>query len=212
VLAGAGCDAKEAPQNPTWADVEPILRAECTGCHGATANATGGGFRFDFYDMAADPCGEAAKVLADVGMARSQASNIATAITTTDPDVRPRMPPLPAPYLSDEQWLTILRWTANPAKGDRPPANGAPRIRVDGTPVEAGATLDVRVVVDDPDGDPVIGVVKIGDRIAKMDRSGAFAATYDTSSWPAGTITMSAVICDGWSQVSADLLTISVKH
>jgi hypothetical protein len=212
LLGGASCDGDEAPEGPTWASVEPILRAECGHCHGATANLTGGGFRFDFYDMTSGPCGEAAAVLADVGLARFNADNIARAITSTEPTVRPIMPPLPAPYLSETEWLTILRWTANPIKGDKPPSNHAPWISIDGTSRTADENLDVNVVVRDPEGDPVVGVVKIGGEVGKMDRSGAFAARYDTSSWPAGTTVMSAVLCDGWSQVSVDLLAITIEH
>lgn len=212
-VGGAACGTDDPPENPTWADVEPILRAECTGCHGSSANVTGGGYRFDFYDMTqADPCGDAAAVLADVSLARAQADKIAKAITTTDPNVRPIMPPLPAPYLSDKEWVTILRWTANPIKGDMPLRDRAPRISVNGTSTTADQKLDVNIVVDDPEGEPVVGVVKIGDRVGNMDRSGAFSTSYDTSSWPAGTVKMSAVLCDGWSQVSVDLLDITIQH
>ena len=217
VFAGAlGC-GPEPPEHPTWVDVQPILRAECSGCHGASAATNGSGFRFDFYDMTdspemPNPCGAAASVLSGTSLARAQANKIATAITTTDPNVRPSMPPLPAPYLTDNQWLTILRWTANPIKGDKPPGNRAPQISVDGTSLSADQTLEVNVVVSDPDGDPVVGLLKVGDHVGKMDRAGAFSARFDTSSWPAGAIAMSATLCDGWSVVSADLLQIAIQH
>jgi hypothetical protein len=212
LLGGAACDGDDAPENPTWGDVEPILRAECGHCHGATAGTTGGGFRFDFYDLASGPCADAASVLADVGSARVQANTIAQAITSMDEDVRPIMPPLPAPYLSEKEWLTILRWAANPIKGDKPPNNQAPWISIDGTSRNADETLDVNVVVHDPEGDPVVGLIKIGDQVGKMDRSGAFAGRYDTSSWPAGPAVMSAELCDGWSRVSVDLVVITIEH
>jgi len=51
------------PGAPDWADVSPLLRGECTGCHGSTANDTGGGYRLDFYDMTPAVCGEAAQAL-----------------------------------------------------------------------------------------------------------------------------------------------------
>ena len=187
-------------ENPTWADAQPILRAECSGCHGATANQTGSGYRFDFYDMTDDPCGEAAAVLTDAVLAHEQANNIALAITTTDPDVRPSMPPLPAPYLTDNEWMTILRWTANPIKGDKPASNRPPHITVEGTPNHADRSLDVNVVITDPEGDPVVGLVKVGEQVAKLDHAGAFSAQFDTSSWPAGAVNMSAVLCDGLRQ------------
>ena len=112
---------------------------------------------------------------------------IATAITSTDEDVRPSMPPLPAPYLTDNQWLTILRWTANPTKGDKPSNNRPPQIAVDGTAVLVDQMLDVHVVVTDPDGDPVRRQAQDW-RSGHQDDGplGAFTERFDTSSWPRG--------------------------
>ena len=212
LFGAAACGPDDPPENPTWADAQPILGAECSGCHGATANQTGSGYRFDFYDMTDDPCGEAAAVLTGAVLGHEQANNIALAITTTDPDVRPSMPPLPAPYLTDNEWMTILRWTANPIKGDKPASNRPPHITVEGTPNHADRSLDVNVVITDPEGDPVVGLVKVGEQVAKLDHAGAFSAQFDTSSWPAGAVNMSAVLCDGWSKVSVDLLEITIRH
>src|SRR5262249_16188868 len=148
---------------------------------------------------------------ASLGHALSE--QIAKQITTTDPDVRPAMPPLPAPYLSDYEWMTILYWTANPMKGDKPPNNRPPHITADGTPTSAAKTLALNVVGTDPDSDPVVGVVKLGDDvIAKVDHAGAFTGTIDTSSIPGGVATLRAVLCDGWTKVSVDLLGIAVQH
>ncbi len=209
----SACAPQEAPENPTWADVEPLLRAQCSHCHGPTARTTGAGIRFDFFDTTSSHCGEAATALASVGSARLQADMIATAITTTDPDVRPSMPPIPAPYLKEYEWRTILRWTANPVQGDKPAANRPPRIDVSGIATSVGEILEVNVVIDDPDGEPVVGVLKVGDVIGVMDRAGSFSARFDTSAWSAGTVTVSAVLCDAWSQVSFPALrTIDVSH
>ena len=42
VLLALACDGSPAPvAQPTWADVEPILRVHCNHCHGATAAQTG---------------------------------------------------------------------------------------------------------------------------------------------------------------------------
>jgi hypothetical protein len=212
LLSATACSPDDPPAHPTWADVEPILRAQCTGCHGATAAATGSGYRFDFYDMTQDPCGDAGAVLADVNLAKAQSNSIATAITSTDPNVRPSMPPLPAPYLTDNEWLTLLRWTADPIKGDKPPNNRPPHITIDGTPTNADQMLPVNVIVTDPEGDPVVGAVKIGAQVARLDHGGAFSTTFDTSSWPEGGVPMSAVLCDGWSRVEVDLREITVRH
>ncbi len=60
-----GCDPPLPPPEPTWAHVEPLLRAHCNHCHGATAEKTGSAsgvvYRFDFYDLDAGKCGEAAR-------------------------------------------------------------------------------------------------------------------------------------------------------
>jgi hypothetical protein len=208
----AACGPDDPPEQPLWSDVEPILRAQCGSCHGASAAATGGGIRFDFYDLASSPCGKAATGLEIGGSAVMQRDLIAAAITTTDPNVRPIMPPLPAPFLTDDEWLTILRWTANPFEGDRPEGNQAPRISLAGTQLVADKTLDVYVVVDDPDGEPVVGLLEVGDHVGTMDRAGAFSARYDTSAWPDGLVDISATICDGWSQVYAPLLTVEIRH
>jgi hypothetical protein len=209
----AACAEAVAPENPAWAEAEPILRAQCGHCHGSTARTTGAGIRFDFFDTTANHCSEAATALASVGSARVQANAIATAITTTDPVVRPSMPPIPAPYLSDREWLTILRWTANPVQGNKPAANRPPRIDVSGIATSADDTLEVNVVVDDPDGEPVVGVLKVGDAVGVMDRAGSFSARFDTSTWPAGSATVSAVLCDAWSQVSFPALhSVDIIH
>jgi hypothetical protein len=213
VSIAAACSDNEVPEHPTWADVEPLLRAQCSHCHGSTARTTGAGIRFDFFDTTSSHCSEAETALAGVGSARLQANLIATAITTTDPVVRPSMPPIPAPYLSEREWLTILRWTANPVQGDTPAANRPPRIDVSGIATTAGDMLEVNVVIDDPDGEPVVGVLKVGEAVGVMDRAGSFSARFDTSKWPAGTVTVGAVLCDAWSQVSFPALrTVDVSH
>ena len=87
------------------------------------------------------------------------------------------------------EWLTILRWTANPVQGDKPAANRPPRIDVSGIATTADDMLEVNVIIDDPDGEPVVGVLKVGDAVGVMDRAGSFSARFDTSTWPAGTVT-----------------------
>src|SRR5579863_2131078 len=61
LLSGLACSSTPSePQNPAWADVAPIFRGECNGCHGWNAGQTGSGERFDFFDVTTDVCGDAA--------------------------------------------------------------------------------------------------------------------------------------------------------
>jgi hypothetical protein len=55
-------------------------------------------------------------------------------------------------------------------------------------------------------------VLKLGDDKLEMDRSGSFSAHLDTSSWPAGERTVTAVLCDGWSSVTYTVGTVTVSH
>lgn len=215
-LAPFGCSTPSAPAKPTWADVQPIVAGQCTHCHGATASTTGLGYRFDFFDMSLDVCGDASQVLGPNAMlAKGLATLIANAITSDKSDVRPRMPPVPAQYLAEWEWTTILRWAADPqrgVKGRGAKINHPPTLTINGTGETADKVLDVTVVVADADGDPVVGVLKIGDEVLKMDRSGSFSARLDTAAWPAGQRPVSAVLCDGWSNVTQELGVVEIKH
>jgi hypothetical protein len=215
-LAGIGCGSPGVPAKPTWADVQPIIHAECSSCHGATANVTGAGNRFDFYDMTTELCGQAAQVLdPNLPLAHGMSSAIWDAITTTTDRIntRPAMPPEPAPYLADWEWQTIRGWLDNDAvKGAMPPGNTPARITLYGDMTTADKTLDVTAVVDDPDGDPVVGTLTFGNAMLKMDRSGSFSARIDTSAWPEGPRTIGTVLCDGWSSVHYVLGTLQIAH
>jgi len=222
LAAALGC-RPEAPAHPTWANVQPILAGECTSCHGATADyigagRTGGGYRFDFYDMKVSVCDEATQVLgAGKQLALAYADKIWQQISTPadQPSARPPMPPPPAPYLADWEWQTIQRWVADGApKGDSPPGNRPARFSLYHDSGPADQTLDMTAVIDDPDGDPVVGVLLFGDDVPplRMDPSGAFSATLDTSSWAAGDRAVSAVLCDGWSSMMYAVTTLTVSH
>jgi hypothetical protein len=217
LLAGgaAGCGGgPQAPASPTWVDVQPIIRGQCTGCHGTTAGMSGGGFRFDFYDMAV--CDNAARALPDgLPLAQAQATKIWNAITTTQdqPNVRPIMPPPPAPYLADWEWQTIKAWRDGGTPKGTPVDNHAPTIQLYGQLATADTGFDITAVVADADADPVVGMLSIGDLSLYMDRSGAFSAHVDTSSWAAGQVAISAELCDGWAATQVPQLgTITVHH
>lgn len=226
LAAGLGCSLEAtAPAHPTWADVAPILRGECVSCHGWTAtdqqaNAagvhpenTGDSLRFDFFDVA--PCGEAAQALdANVSLAGSPmvTTQIGTDVVPQNGARWPRMPPQPSPALPDWELDTITRWAAQPAKGPPPPGNRPPTIAVAQFPAVADAALTFTAIIDDPDGDSVLGVIEVAGLAFLMDRPGSFAVNLDSSSWPSGPVRPVAVVCDGWTNQSYDLGPVQIQH
>lgn len=213
-----GCGGHDVPEHPTWADVEPIVRGACTQCHGSTAAVNGASnaltIRLDFYDMTPDQCGEAATVLAGQTLARGWASLIKSAVTPPGSGWRARMPPAPAPELLDWQREALVRWASEPIpeRGEPSRENHRPDIQLEATSAQVDTKLPFSAVVSDADAEPVVGVLKIGPTTLQMDRAGAFAATLDTTSWPAGIHPISAILCDGWDSVEYDLGAVDVRH
>jgi hypothetical protein len=220
VLVGSSaCVADpEVPTAPSWADVEPILRGSCTHCHGSSARETGSSgtlaYRFDFYDMTPTICGDAAQVLEGQNLARAWAPLIKADVTSPGSGWRPRMPPAPAESLADWQRETLVHWASQttPPRGEPGHNNGRPDIQLDAASATANKTLNFSAVITDPDGEAVVGILKIGDLSLNIDRSGAFATTIDTSTWVAGRYPMSAVLCDGWDSVTYDLGAVNITH
>jgi hypothetical protein len=215
-LAACGCTmqagAPPVPAQPTWADVEPIVSGECSSCHGSSANADGLGYRLDFYDMTEDTCGDAAAALGTAPpLAASWAMKIGQDVT---PSVggRAKMPPLPGTPLADWERETLQRWANQPVKGPPPAGNHAPVIMVSQMPSTVDKELDFTAVLDDADGDSVVGAIEIADVRFLMNRSGSFGVAIDSSAWPAGTQRMKAVLCDGWQSVTVDLGPIQISH
>jgi hypothetical protein len=200
------------PEQPTWADVQPIIKGECTQCHGATAATTGFGYRLDFYDMTMDACGDAARALPGGILAGAAAPSIVTDVTPSPDNGVARMPPAPAPVLHDWERETLLRWAAKPVKGPPPAGNHAPTIKVTGLPTMVNDTLSFSAFVDDADGDEAVGVLKIAGVVFAMPSSGSFAVQIPASDWPAGTQRLNAVLCDGWASATYDLGPVTVKH
>jgi hypothetical protein len=211
VLAVGACQGTpEAPAHPTWADVQPILEGNCNHCHGSTAATTGSqgpiAYRFDFFDMNDDVCGVAAQAMTAPALAAASASLMKADLSGG----RPKMPPAPASPLHDWERDTILRWAAQPVKGPPPPANRRPRIRVTDLPASVSARLKFFAVVDDPDGDSVVGVVQFGDATFAMDHPGSYAVDIDMTKVPSGSQRLSATLCDGWASTTYDLGPIVV--
>jgi hypothetical protein len=211
-VAAAACGNHAVPQQPTWADVEPIVRGSCTQCHGSNAGVAASGYRFDFYDMTADVCGEAAAVLNGQSLAQGLAPDIGMDVTPPGSDWRPRMPPAPAPVLEDWQRDTLERWAANPLRGSPSRDDHRPDIQLQATTAAADKSSTFTAVVTDADGEPVVGVLHFGDTTLYMDRAGSFGTTVDTSKWTEGYHPISATLCDGWDNVSYDLGYVAVSH
>jgi hypothetical protein len=209
LIAVAACEPTPIA-NPTWVDVEPIVRGTCTHCHGANDRA-GGGVRFDFFAMNAEICGDASAALDARPMAHGLATLIEAAITPTAAGTV-RMPPSPASPLNDWERETLLAWTRAPMLGS-PSSNHLPRVTVAGeVPRVADRAVEFTLLVDDPDGEPVVGVVQLGERTVKLDGPGAFQVTIDTASFDTGRYVARSSVCDGWELASYDLSEIVVIH
>ena len=221
VMACASTPAE--PQNPAWADVAPIFRGECNGCHGWNAGQTGGGYRFDFFDVTESVCGRAARAHGtELALAGSPlgpdglpvaAAKIEADVVTQKGATWPRMPPQPSPALPAWERDTIERWAARPVKGPAPADNRPPTISVFGYPANAGPTLTFTAVIDDPDGDSALGVIEANGIAAfLMNRPGSFDVSFDTTTWPAGSQPLTAVLCDGWTSTTVDLGAVQIIH
>ena len=209
-----GCiGTPEVPRDPTWSDVEPILRGQCNHCHGSTATTTGLGYRFEFFDMDPTVCGDAALALPTSALAGVSALLMATDIVPAEGAPRARMPPIPARELADWERLTIQRWAANPVKGPPPPGNHLPTMQVTELPATVDTRLRFGVVLADADGQAIVGVIRVGDVLTYgMDRSGSFIVDVDATTWPGGTFRITATLCDGWQSQALDLGPITVSH
>jgi len=220
VLASAGfalaCSSEPGvPEQPTWADVAPVLRGECNSCHGWTAAQTGANNRFDFFDVTSAVCGDASLAMdTSVILAGSPATamQIASDVVAQSGAGWPRMPPQPSPAVPDWQQQMLVRWAAQPVKGPPPGGNRPPTIRVSQFPSTASSQLAFTADVVDPDGDSVIGVIEVNGLAFLMNRTGSFAVNFDSSTWPAGPARVSAVLCDGWTNARYDLGPVQIQH
>jgi len=219
LLAGPACGPTAAvPEHPTWADVAPILRGECNGCHGWTASSMNDlayPYRFDFYDMTVGVCGDAAQAMTPgLTLAGSSASamQIKTDVIPFGGARWPRMPPQPSPALPDFEVETLTRWAVQPVKGPPPLTNRPPTIAVSQLPFLAGSQLGFTAIINDPDADSVIGVIEANGFVFPMNRPGSFAVRFDSSQWAAGPVDITAVLCDGWSNVTYDLGPVQIAH
>jgi hypothetical protein len=223
----AGCGERSIPAHPAWADVAPIVRGDCVGCHGWTAsdrppNAdgfhppnTGGGVRLDFYEVTEAVCGDAALAMdPNVPLAGSAgiAAQVRADLVVQNGAQAPRMPPEPYPALESWELETIERWASNPVKGPPPSGNRPPTIAINQLPSTADQQLAFTAILDDPDGDSVVGVIEVPGFDLLMNRPGAFDVVFDSSGWPPGPVYPIAVLCDGWTSTTIELGPIVVEH
>jgi len=154
-----------------------------------------------------------AGVSAARGLKAERRSRIINALSGDAGNGRPLMPPPPAPYVEGWQWTTLLRWWQDGApKGDLPPDNHPATLSLYHSVTSVDRAWQLTALVDDADGDPVVGVLRVGDVSLPMDRAGSFGATLDTSSWAEGNYAVTATLCDGWSKVDAMVATLEVRH
>ena len=212
------------PEQPTWADVEPILRGECSGCHGSTAQQTGLDYRLDFLDSTslALACGDAAQAIPPAGpptfgpvLAAAAASLIYQDIEPVNSGGPPKMPPQPGAPLYDWEREMLENWTGESQllQGSAPTGNRPPAIQVNQLPSPAKSHVSFIAALSDPDGDDVLGVIEVsGQPVFAMNRSGSFAVDLDASTWPSGNANLTAVLCDGWTSVSVPLVSLVVNR
>jgi hypothetical protein len=220
VLLGAavsGCSSPPVlPANPTWEDVAPIFRGECNSCHGYTAAQTGASYRFDFFDMTTDTCGDAVMAL-DKGLflagSALVAKDVKTDVVPQGGAQWPRMPPQPSPALPDWERNAIEAWAGQPVKGSPPPGNRPPTLDLYDYPATADKTLTFTAVLSDPDDNAALGVIEVnGLATLQMNRTGSFAVSFDSSSWPTGPQSVKVVLCDGWAKAEYYLSTVQIAH
>ena len=149
-IIAIGACAEPVPSRPTWfADVQPILMANCGRCHGAIpANAQVAGVRLDRYVANDD--------------ASLDAWDYRTAIV--DQAVKGVAPIMPPTYdLTDRQVAILERWVIDGApKGDR--ANTPPAaIATTALPATVDQTAHLAMVTSDADGDGLVVAVAARD-------------------------------------------------
>lgn len=211
-LAGGACSPPEAVKDPTWADVYPILQGQCLNCHGSTAAADGGGYRFDFLD-AVSTCKQQPDDDLPLGLVPAPSFMAARKLIRADvvpfaEGLRPKMPPEPARLLEGWQLDTLKNFIA---KLDALPAESAVQTGLGPLPADArspqikmtfarlGDEVTVSYVVDDENADPVIGKLRVGTSPSQsIGASGRGQAVFKLT----GVVTPASIearLCDGWN-------------
>jgi hypothetical protein len=166
----AGCGPHPVPTRPSWdQDVFPILQGNCNHCHGASVGQRAlPATRLDICDLAAFKAmgfGMRLTFGADYLVAGpTPGQNLRDYITPTASGGRPPMPPPPGPRLGDYDVKTLLRWAQTGVADCRKQTVNtlATAKVVSGPKQDKDNKLVVVLEVGDPDGDQVLGKIKVG--------------------------------------------------
>ena len=202
VALAAGACTDEAPAEPTWADVSPVLAAHCIRCHGAPAlSAAPATFRLDRYDdlVTVAPDGTQRRVLGAAAMAEW------IAIRAADGSMPPRFPLAQHDRDLLENWFSSraadgVGGPLLPRRGPAHPENRPPDFAVTASPDERGLRLAYEL--RDPDRDLVTGQLTAQlAGAAPIDlgelRAGRGTLLFDTALLSAGRYELAATLDDG---------------
>jgi hypothetical protein len=227
-LLAAGLAACGSPpvakSNPTWeADVYPILQGQCLHCHGQDHDSNGQTVtRFDFFDLS--KCGDISFVdkAPSISVNATSLKNVLFPDPDKDADTNKvtavarslLMPPPPATSLEDWQITTIKNWVKITDKEKRRGSRGKdnennhkPKIIITSKlPNDVGDALKVSYRFEDTDGDPVIGVLKLGDAKVDLLKYSGEVTLMGISGSSGDKLTLSAEICDGWQPATQNNL------
>lgn len=223
LIASASC-MPDAPENPSFQqDVMPVLAANCLRCHGAPAiGGAPADFRLDSFEdvtvrerllPAGDPMCEPPSTNPDCFPVTILGATSMAGISAAraGDDVRPMPPRFP---IEDHQIELLENWAANGAgRGEPRPGNGRPQATLDASD-RAGAVVQLRVRVDDPDRDVVGGSLhaQVGgtEVFVGLLHSGSASVTWDATGIAAGSYSLTARLDDGAAVVEVNLGTITL--
>jgi hypothetical protein len=158
-----GCAAPVAPDQPSWdVDVAPIIRGNCSHCHGESFAANKTLFRFDMCDPT--PLKDGAGVSG--GDAAGAAATIQVMLIAIG-GLPTKMPPAPALPLADYDITVLKNWAKVVADSGvqtackKENSNHDPKANLIGTRWD-GSDLYATIEISDSDGDQVFTKVKAG--------------------------------------------------
>ncbi len=191
------------PDEPSFQlDVLPLLAANCQRCHGTP-------FLYDVPpDFRLDTFGDTVVSAEEtLSGASSMASTIAFQVSSDQ--MPPRFP------LDGWQIETLERWNDNPVRGAARPGNRAPHAIIERSE-RTTDRITLRVQVEDTDGDPVGGELRITstteDHHLGNVRSGVLDVTRTTAGITPGDYALTARLDDGAELhvIPLGMLTIGV--